>query len=70
MDYIDVSEYFPLIAYNWTVFEKYFVNKDHTLMHFNNLAEFRNPEKHVREKNNVAKKLGEASLEWFSNIIG
>ncbi|MCX6296607.1 MAG: DUF262 domain-containing protein, partial [Bacteroidetes bacterium] len=69
LNYIDMSEYFKLISYSWKDFEQYFNTKEITTMHFNNISEYRNPEKHAREKNNVVKKLGEASLEWVTNII-
>jgi len=38
-------------------------------MHFGNICNFRNPEKHVREKIDVTKELGEASIKWVSSII-
>lgn len=69
MDYIDMSEYFTVIRYNWDIFEEYFNTRENALMHFNNICDYRNPEKHAREKHNVIRKLGEASLEWVLSII-
>lgn len=69
LDYIDVSEYYPLIAYNWDVFGPFFGNKQQTEMHFGNLREFRNAEMHTREKNDVVEKLGEAAVSWIHGII-
>jgi len=69
LDYIDFSEYYPIISANWNLFEKYFINKNNCLMHFNNLTDYRNADKHVRNKNNITLKLGEAAIEWFLTII-
>jgi len=69
IDYIDFSEYFSIIGMNWELFEKYFVTKEQCIMHFNHLIDYRNPEKHVREKSEVTKKLGEAAMEWLHAII-
>jgi len=69
LNYIDFSEYFPIISAHWELFEAYFINKNNCLMHFNNLMDYRNPDKHVREKNNIVIKLGEAAIEWILSII-
>lgn len=69
LDYIDVSDYFPLITYNWDVFEPFFSNKQQTEMHFRNLQEFRNAEMHTRQKTDVTQKLGEAAVSWIHEII-
>ncbi len=69
IDYIDFSEYFQIIRLNWELFERYFVTKEQCVMHFNHLIDYRNPEKHVREKGGVTKKLGEAAMEWLNVII-
>lgn len=69
LDYIDFSEYFPIISSHWQLFEKYFINKNNCLMHFNNLMGYRNSDKHVRDKNNIVIKLGEAAIEWIMTII-
>lgn len=69
LNYIDMTEYFTVVRYNWDVFEQFFVNRENTLIHFNNICDYRNPEKHARNKNNVVQKMGEASLEWVIKII-
>ncbi len=69
INYIDMAEYFSVIRYNWDIFEEYFSNRENSLIHFNNICDYRNPEKHARDKNNVVRKMGEASLEWVINII-
>ncbi len=69
LDYVDFSEYYPIIKANWDIFGEHFINQNNCLMHLDNLMVFRNAEKHVREKDQVMKKLGEGSLEWFFRII-
>lgn len=69
INYVDMTEYFSIVRYNWDVFEEYFDSRENLLMHLNNICDYRNPEKHAREKNNVIKKMGEASLEWIISII-
>jgi len=69
LDYCDMSSYYPIIKNNWTIFEKYFKNNQNTEKHFSQVSDFRNPEKHLRDKTEVTKKLGEASIGWFFEII-
>ncbi|NLG02560.1 MAG: hypothetical protein GX567_01795, partial [Clostridia bacterium] len=69
LDYIDVSEYCPLLTYNWDIFENFFRNKQRTDMHFANLQDFRNSEMHTRDKSDVTQKLGEAAVTWIHSVI-
>lgn len=69
LDYLDIREYFLILRYNWDLFSDIFRNRDLVLMHMNHICDYRNPEKHARNKSGVVKKLGEAGLEWVIGCI-
>lgn len=69
IDYLDMSEYCDVILKNWVFFEKYFLNRENLTKHFKHLSDFRNPVKHIREKQEVADKLGEAAIIWLKGSM-
>jgi hypothetical protein len=71
LDYLDMAEYSDIILNknNWIYFEKYFENKENTASKFKDLCDFRNPVKHVRDKQRIVDLYGEAAIEWLTGII-
>ena len=69
LNYLDFSDYSRIIFANWDIFQNYFGKKETCGMHLDHLMDFRNLEKHVREKDSVTRKMGEAALVWLSRII-
>lgn len=69
LDYCTIYNYQKIIEKFWSDFNPIFLSKDTMKQHFQNIVELRNPERHVRDPNNVQIDLGKASLKWFDNIF-
>ena len=71
LDYCDIMDYHEIATANnnWPHFEKVFGSRDELKKHFLQLKEYRNAVKHGRDMNNVERKQGEASYEWFDLIL-
>jgi len=69
IDYCQIMEYFNIIKANWDFFESIFKSKSELKKHFENINNFRNAFMHSRPIELSTKKLAEASLIWFDNIL-
>jgi len=69
INFCDVRDYRMIIRSNWNVFSEIFISKSELDKHCKNLAEYRNAVAHGRSINTVAKKGGEAAIEWFSRVL-
>lgn len=69
LSFCDIRDYHKIIRYNWPMFEKIFYSQSETEKHFNNLAEYRNKDKHGRDMDTVTKKMGEAAIEWIGKTL-
>ncbi len=67
--FCDIRDYLKIIKVNWPMFQSLFIGKSELEKHFHNLAEYRNRLRHGREINGVARKGGEAAMEWIANVI-
>ena len=69
LSFCDIRDYSKIIIFNWLLFGKIFYSRTETEKHFNNLAEYRNKDKHGRNMDSVTKKVGEAAIEWISKTL-
>jgi len=69
LEFCDLLDYCKIIKSNWRVFKDIFYSKTEMEKHFINLNEFRNNVKHGRVINVVARKNGEAAIEWISSVL-
>lgn len=69
MGFCDILDYYKIIKSNWKVFENIFISKSEMEKYFINLNDFRNNIRHGRVMNNVARKNGEAAIEWISSVL-
>jgi len=69
LSFCDIFDYLKIIKSNWTLFDKIFISKTELEKHFTNLNEFRNHIRHGRVINIVARKGGEAAIEWISGVL-
>ncbi|MFC1578465.1 HNH endonuclease family protein [Thermodesulfobacteriota bacterium] len=69
LSFCDIRDYSKIIRSNWDFFENMFYSKTELNKHINNLSEYRNQVKHGRIVDTVAKKGGEAAIDWFSRIL-
>ena len=69
LSFCDIRDYLKIIISNWPLFGTIFYSKTETDKHFNNLAEYRNKDKHGRGMDSVTKKVGEAAIEWISKTL-
>lgn len=69
LSFCDIRDYSKIIIFNWSLFGKIFYSKTETEKHFNNLAEYRNKDKHGRDMDSVTKKGGEAAIEWIGKTF-
>jgi hypothetical protein len=69
LKFCGIRDFRKIIFQNWPVFEKTFFSRSETEKHFNNLATYRNKDKHGMEMDNVTQLGGEAAMEWISKIL-
>jgi|GEM_PF-1192642 len=69
IDFCNIMNYFRIIKSNWETFKEYFKSRTELEKHFLNINELRNAVRHSRDVDMVTRKLAEASLLWFNNII-
>jgi hypothetical protein len=69
LTFCDIRDYKKIILNNWRMFEKIFYSRTELEKHFDNLAEYRNKDRHGRIMDNVTRKGGEAAIEWIGRIL-
>jgi hypothetical protein len=69
LKFCGIRDYRKIIFQNWTVFEKTFYSRSETEKHFNNLATYRNKDKHGMEMDSVTQLGGEAAMEWIGKTL-
>ena len=71
LSFCNIMDYYVIITakINWSDFESRFGTRTEMERHFTSFNEYRNCKKHLRDMNNVTKKLGEAALEWIDSTL-
>ena len=69
LNFCDIRDYRKIIESNWDVFAEIFFSRTELEKHFNNFADYRNQVSHGRTVDSVARKNGEAAMEWISRVL-
>lgn len=69
LKFCGIRDFRKIIFQNWHLFEKSFYSRPETEKHFNNLATYRNKDKHGMEMDSVTQLGGEAAMEWIGKIL-